>query len=574
MKQKVRRLHFQGEILIPGGLVLLLMCIFLSLSAYRSADDGMVEMGVEEAGMVAKMALTSTDGNILEQMQAGKWDSRDYDTMLENMRKLKKEYGIAYLYTVYLDGDKICYGIDSDESDEQAQPGDEFDGITREDLNKVLAGSDFAQNYIDHTEDGDLITVYKPITNSSGKVIAALGCDYNAKDVVKQLDKVRSKMVTFSVISIVVAFFVFLLIVRRISKGLRNINQKIYDLVNNEGDLTQKLTITTGDELELIANNINALLDYIRGIIINIAGNSDGINSSSHIVVDSLSSAKDNLQDVSATIEELSAAMEETNVSLVEVNEAVNQIYNTTQNMAQKASDESGNAENVMKKAHGIYANAQEEQKHARHQAKAMAEAVHDKIEKSKTVEQINNLTAEIINITNQTSLLSLNASIEAARAGEAGKGFAVVATEIGSLAMNSENAAKEINQVSGQVIEAVEELAAEADKMIEFLMTETQAGYDQLLDNSMNYQNDVESLNQVLQLFTDECSELKAGMDRINESISAIRIAVEESTTGITNVAGLSSDLNNGMEKIAGEAEGNQDIAGRLQGEVGKFKY
>ncbi len=202
-----------------------------------------------------------------------------------------------------------------------------------------------------------------------------------------------------------------------------------------------------------------------------------------------------------------------------------------------------------------------------------MANALYDRIEKSKAVERINDLTADIIKITDQTSLLSLNASIEAARAGESGRGFAVVAGEIGALAANSAKTAKEINQVSSMVIEAVTELAAEADRMIRFVEQETVAGYDKLLENSQSYQKDMERLNGILREFAEESGRLKENMDRISASVESVRVAVEESAEGITNVAQISVELNQGMEDIESEADGNLGIAGQLQSEVHKFK-
>ena len=92
-----------------------------------------------------------------------------------------------------------------------------------------------------------------------------------------------------------------------------------------------------------------------------------------------------------------------------------------------------------------------------------MAELLRQKIEKSKAVEEVRELTKNIINIAEETNLLALNASIEAAKAGDAGRGFVVVADEIGKLAMNSAQAATEIQKVTAEVIQTVDELAEEA---------------------------------------------------------------------------------------------------------------
>ena len=111
-----------------------------------------------------------------------------------------------------------------------------------------------------------------------------------------------------------------------ITMGLMQVNAKIYDLVHNEGDLTQKLDVRSGDELELIAGNVNELLAYIRKIMIGISSGSMRLMSSSRKMVDHLSSADESITDVSATMQEMSESMEETASSLKQITEAIDEI--------------------------------------------------------------------------------------------------------------------------------------------------------------------------------------------------------------------------------------------------------
>ena len=429
------------------------------------------------------------------------------------------------------------------------------------------------QDYIDETEDGSLISAYLPIKDSSGTVVAILGCDYDASYVVDRINGARNSIFQISGICLILALVIINLIVNRIMRSLNKVDSKIYDLVHNEGDLTQKLDIASGDELELIAENVNMLLEHIREIMLNISSNSTQLSTSTVTIADSLISAKDNISDISATMEEMSAAMEETSSSLNQVDESVMHITETIGNISAKASSERDSAAEIMEKVQAIYESAETDKSIASKQAAEMSRNMSERIERSKAVEQIDTLTNEIINITDQTSLLALNASIEAARAGEAGKGFAVVASEIGSLADNSARAAEGIQKVSQEVIHAVNELANESEQMIRFMNETAMVGYERLLDNSQNYKNDVGHLSETMNDFADESIRLNNNIDSIKESVDAVNIAVEESAKGVVDVTTMASEMAVSMENIKNEAEGNREIAGQLETEVGKFK-
>lgn len=569
-KIRTRRLTIRAKILIPSIIIVVLVCGLMGYNSYTRFEKSMVRMGVEEADMAATIVADSLDAKLVYKVTVGSEGTQVYQNLQGDLRKKQKACGIAFLYTLYTDGKKVYYGVDSDE--DAAKVGDEFADSYAE-LEPVFGGKEYIQDYIDHTEDGDLITVYKPIEDNAGKVVAILGCDYDASSITAELQKAVVQTLQIGGICLILAILILTIIVSRITKGLMQVNAKIYDLVHNEGDLTQKLDVRSGDELELIAGNVNELLAYIRKIMIGISSGSMRLMYSSRKMVDHLSSADESITDVSATMQEMSAAMEETTSSLNQITEAIDEIYSSVERIAGNADAGKVSSQEMESRASGANDAAAEGEKKANIETEKMAASLNEKIAKSKSVEQIEILTSNIIEITEQTNLLALNASIEAARAGEAGRGFAVVADEIGKLAGNSADAAAKIRQVSAEVIQAVDELAEGSQQMIEFVRNSTEEGFGGLVATSENYATDANAMRAMMEQFAQTAEELRSTMDGIRESISAVNIAVEESAKGIAGVSESSVQLTGNVNDIQSEASDNNGIAEDLATEVGKFK-
>lgn len=569
-KIRTRRLTIRAKILIPSVIIVVLVCGLMGYNSYTRFEESMVRMGVEEADMAATIVVDSLDANLVSEVTVGSEGTQVYQNLQGDLRKKQKACGIAFLYTLYTDGKKVYYGVDSDE--DAAKVGDEFADSYAE-LESVFGGKEYIQDYIDHTEDGDLITVYKPIEDNAGKVVAILGCDYDASSIAAELQKAVAQTLQIGGICLILAILILTIIVSRITKGLMQVNAKIYDLVHNEGDLTQKLDVRSGDELELIAGNVNELLAYIRKIMIGISSGSMRLMSTSRKMVDHLSSADESITDVSATMQEMSAAMEETTSSLNQITEAIDEIYSSVEHIAGNADAGKVSSQEMESRASGANDAAAEGQKKANIETEKMATSLNEKIAKSRSVEQIEVLTSNIIEITEQTNLLALNASIEAARAGEAGRGFAVVADEIGKLAGNSADAAAKILQVSAEVIQAVDELAEGSQQMIEFVRNSTEEGFGGLVATSENYATDANAMRAMMEQFAQTAEELRSTMDSIRESISAVNIAVEESAKGIAGVSESSVQLTGNVNDIQSEASDNNGIAEDLATEVGRFK-
>ena len=570
--KKVRKMGIKAKIMLPSVLLIVVLVSVIGVVMYFELQSELSKMAVEEAKIVAELATKVIDVDAVETLSIGDEDTEIYNKAIEKLREVKAEYSIAYLYTLYRENETIFYGIDTDETEQQVKIGDVCEE-SYEELQQAFDGNGYISEKIEMYGELPVISAYVPIENSKGEVVIVMGCDYDATGIVETLDKMKMRIIVMGILFGVLAVVILTICLSQILKALLKVDSKIYDIVHNEGDLTQELDIHTGDELELIAENVNILLSYIREIMKKIAENTVLLDVSSEKMVSSLSQAEDNVTDVSSTMEEMNATMEETTVSLNQIAQTIGEIYNEVEKISVEAKNGSSLAEQIKTDSMEVKASALKTRENAKIQAEELAGRVNEKIQKSKEAEQIDELTSNIIRITSQTNLLALNASIEAARAGEAGKGFAVVADEIGKLATNSAVAAEQIKQVSKVVIEAVDSLAREAESMISFINETAMGGYDKLMETSQNYGDNIGNMYGMLQGFSEKSYQLQKQMEQIKEAVDAMDIAMEESAKGIANVSEMTTDITENVSLIGEEADNNKKVVIALKEQVNKFK-
>lgn len=568
-KKSVRLLSIKLKVSLAMGAMVMLLCMGLGFKLYSNQKKNIMALAVEQTEMAAAMAADRIDADAAKDLTAFDTTTDNFKLVTSQLIEAREKCQMAYLYVLVANNGEVCYGADADTAD--AAIGEVF-GVSYDELKGVFGGQNYVQDYIDETEDGDLISAYVPLVASDGSIPAIIGCDYDATFINSCLKNAVTTVCVTTAVCFVLAIVVLNILLTIILRNLKVINAKVEEIASNEGDLTQQISVHSGDEIEQIADNVNAMLENIRKIMVAVSHNSNQLEASSRKVASELTGAQENIIDISATMEQMSAGMQETSASLSQINESVELTWKYTEDVKEEVKSGNEMTERSRQEAEEVRVGAVKTSEEVQAQARHMIEVIGGKIEESRAVEEISMLTQNIINIASQTNMLSLNASIEAARAGESGRGFAVVADEIGKLATDSSHAASQISEVSNRVIEAVDALAKASEEMARFLEESTLKGYDTLVKTSTDYRNTVTGINEMVQRLSNSTEESLKNMENIKESINAVTIAVEECTKGVTDISDISVKLTESVDSVAKVAGENKDIAEGLYAEVNRF--
>lgn len=438
-------------------------------------------------------------------------------------------------------------------------------------LNDVVSGASEG-HYTYKDADGDeRIIVYKYVPEYGWILtVNALTSEVFAQS--------RDMQITLLVICLFVCVIitVFLYVVSmQITKPLNAVESAIDDLNKlklKENKDIQKYVGGTG-EIGKIATAADSVTKSITGILATLEECAESLQDGSQTMGTTSASLVDCATDNMATTEELSASISNTNDSIENMNDEIQQINELVNIVGKKVEEGTDRSEELIVSTNEMSKLAASTLHITEDKLSVTKSNVQAAMNELQALSKINDMAEQILVITDQTNLLSLNASIEAARAGEAGRGFAVVAGEIGKLAENSSETVSQIQAICSDTNLSIERIEKCFAEIIGFMEGDMYKYFMQMADMAEEYSRSVNSLKQSITEIQSASEQVLQSVGNIQEQTENIQLASGDNEQGIKNIiekADVTSSLVGTIDELI---TNNKNNIQKLQDIIGKFE-
>lgn len=451
---KGKRLDFLRVIMLIGSVPLLSAIIILTICAAMKMENEL------ETSTYARLRACA-----ISVQKYFEWDIREEilekdDVSYEFIDSLQKDE----IELTFFEGDTRFITSIKDKNGNRA----EGTKASEEVWNIVKTGKDYQSDGID-ISGVKYYVYYTPVCTDDGKVIGMAFAGEKEAIVNDAKNNLMISFVEIALVLTVVYLIILIWLARVIRKPLAKTAADIENIANGNisNEISGSSKIAETDKLitasRILKEKLNDIVSGVNEHVVNLQQDTASLKERADFCNDGTKQISQAMEELSVTAVTLAENVQDVNAKSLEMGNAITDIDGDVQVLSDNS--------NHMDKANEDAAKSIETVLDSSNRSSAIVEKITNQIEETnQAISSINEAVDLIMDITGQTSLLSLNASIEAARAGQAGRGFAVVADEIKKLSEQSAQGADAIKQVADNIFEKSNESVALVNEVRELI--------------------------------------------------------------------------------------------------------
>lgn len=358
------------------------------------------------------------------------------------------------------------------------------------------------------------------------------------------------------------------------TKPLKNVEKSITRLRNLNLEIDNKLDGYIGKKSEIgkIATALDSLYSTFREMVQTLDRCSVSLNESAVKMTDSSEVLLSCVSENSAATTQFAEHAEMIAGTITRVDDEVAEIAGVVTQVEGKIHEGKINSDHLLEKVAELQEMANASLLKTKEQIAENQAAIEEALKNLESLMRIDDMAKQILDITSQTNLLSLNASIEAARAGEAGKGFAVVAGEIGNLANSSSHTATEIQAICNETKTNITKVQECVNDVISFLQNDIQSQFETLVTSTNDYYDSIKDIQGTIAEIDQASNVFVTAVTEIHNQIAEVQNVPDEGSVRSEDVLEKATQTTKTTEDMVIIVNQNKENAVSIQEIVEKF--
>ncbi|WP_160688614.1 methyl-accepting chemotaxis protein [Clostridium sp. C2-6-12] len=402
--------------------------------------------------------------------------------------------------------------------------------------------------------------------------------EINLHDAKLANDKIQATNAKSTSIMIGISFVGFIMAIALGVFMAQNINKPLQKIVEfakrlSSYDFSTPMNVTRKDEFGQTGVELNKAQENVSGLVKLIQEKSEDIGAFSEELSATVEELASKTVSIDEAITSINENMHDSSAGAEEISASVQEVDSSINILSQKAMDGSTNANKSKDRANKVKIESQKTIEDTRFIYHEKRQRMLDVIEEGKVVDDIRVMADTIADIADQTNLLALNAAIEAARAGEMGKGFAVVAEEVRTLAEESGEAVKNIQNTIVKVENAFKKSLDTGNEILEFINNEVNNQFEAYKKTGEKYYKDSDFVSDMSEEIAAMSEEVTATVGQVSQAIQNMAEAAQKSTEQAETIKASMNETTQAIEQVAVTAQNQAELAQNLNEIIGKFK-